>query len=172
MQNRDELVEALVKKGMRRRDKILALREVKVQYRAPAEGAVMSSILSPRDVVTAIKKFGLLDCDREFFVLLFVDLKKQCVGFQLVSLGTLNASLVHPRELFVSAIKEKASEIVIAHNHPSGDLTPSVEDVALMTRIQQAWRLLGVELLDHVIVGPDGKWMSLQEQGIMNGGQI
>jgi DNA repair protein RadC len=168
MQDRDELVEALVKKGMRRRDKILALREVKVQYCAPTKNILMSSILTPRSVVTAIKEFGLLECDREFFVLLFIDSKKKCMGFQLVSLGVLDASLVHPRELFVSAIKQKASEIVIAHNHPTGDLTPSEEDVALTTRIQQAGKLLGVELLDHVIVGPDGSWKSLREEGMFD----
>ena len=121
-------------------------------------------LLSPRDVFLVAQ--DLRRKRREFFVVLLVDSKKELIDKQTISIGTLNASLVHPRELFLPAILNAASEIILVHNHPSGDLTPSEEDLALTRRVAEAGRLLGIELLDHVIVSRTG-YRSLREEGII-----
>jgi DNA repair protein RadC len=82
-----------------------------------------------------------------------------------VTKGTLDSSLLHPREVFREAIRHSASSIILAHNHPSGDPTPSNEDIQTTKRLHQAGQLLGIDLLDHVILG-DGRWVSLKAQGV------
>jgi DNA repair protein RadC len=79
-------------------------------------------------------------------------------------MGTLNASLVHPREVFRAAIKYSSASIICAHNHPSGDPAPSPEDISLTKRLVEAGQLVGIEVLDHLIIG-DGRFVSLKEQG-------
>ena len=93
--------------------------------------------------------------DREHFLMLPLDGKNRVLGFEVVSVGTLSASLVHPREVFKAAILANAAAIVVAHNHPSGDPTPSAEDRAITQRLKQAGELLGVRVLDHVVLGAD-----------------
>ncbi len=93
--------------------------------------------------------------DREHFLMLPLDGKNRVLGFEVVSVGTLTASLVHPREVFKAAILANAAAIVVAHNHPSGDPTPSAEDRAITQRLKQAGELLGIRLLDHVVLGAD-----------------
>jgi DNA repair protein RadC len=84
-----------------------------------------------------------------------------------VSVGTLNASLVQPREVFGPAVREGAHSILLAHNHPSGDPQPSPEDRELTTRLRECGTLLGIEVLDHVIVGNGtGRWLSFQDAGL------
>ena len=83
-----------------------------------------------------------------------------------VSVGTLTASLVHPREVLGPALRARAAALVVAHNHPSGDPEPSPEDCALTERLRDAARLLGLELLDHVVVGRNG-FVSLRERGVL-----
>ena len=82
------------------------------------------------------------------------------------SIGTLNASLVHPREVFKAAMRYTAHAIILAHNHPSGDPTPSREDLALTIRLKEAGTLLGISVLDHLVIG-NGVYVSLQERGLM-----
>lgn len=89
---------------------------------------------------------------REHFVVFFLNVRNQEIKREIVSIGTLNASLVHPREVFESAIKESASAIIAVHNHPSGNTTPSPEDLAITNRLKEAGELLGIKLLDHIIV--------------------
>lgn len=81
-------------------------------------------------------------------------------------MGTLNASLVHPREVFRAAIKCSSASLICVHNHPSGDPTPSPEDIALTKRLVSAGELVGIEVLDHLVIG-DGRFISLKEQGYM-----
>ena len=83
-----------------------------------------------------------------------------------VSTGTINSTLVSPRELFVEALQKNAVSIILLHNHPSGDPTPSKEDVLITRRIQEAGRLIGVELLDHIVIG-DNCYVSLREKGLV-----
>jgi len=102
--------------------------------------------------------------DREHFLMLALDGKNRVLGFEIVSIGTLTASLVHPREVFKAAILANAAAIIVAHNHPSGDPTPSGEDLAITQRLKQAGELLGIALLDHVILGHES-YHSLADAG-------
>ena len=105
--------------------------------------------------------------DREQFVCFHLNARNQVNAMEVVSVGSLNASLVHPRELFKSAILNNAASVVLAHNHPSGDTTPSKEDIALTKRMVEAGELLGIEVMDHVIVVPDGGFLSLREANLL-----
>jgi len=102
----------------------------------------------------------------EHFMCLFLNTKNQVVARETLSVGTLNASLVHPREVFREAIKRSSASIICAHNHPSGDPAPSPEDIALTRRLREAGELVGIEVLDHLIIG-DGKYVSLKERGLL-----
>lgn len=103
---------------------------------------------------------------KEHFICLFLNTKNHIIGKETMSIGTLNASLVHPREVFRSAIRSSSASIICMHNHPSGDPTPSSEDIQITKRLYEAGALLGIELLDHLIIG-DGKFVSLKEQGYL-----
>ena len=87
---------------------------------------------------------------------LYLNARNQLVHKEVISIGTLNANLVHPREAFQPAIEFSASAVIVAHNHPSGDPTPSAEDRVLTVRLDDAGKLLGVELLDHVVIAKNG----------------
>jgi len=122
---------------------------------------------SSADVSTLLHAY-LNDVDREHFVVLFVDAKNRIVGIHTVSMGSLTASVVHPREVFKAAILAQAASIVCGHNHPTGDVQPSREDRALTTRLVQAGRLLGITVLDHVIIGGNGKYFSFAGAGLLD----
>ncbi len=102
--------------------------------------------------------------DREEFLAVMLDGKNRALGFHVVSIGTLTASLVHPREVFKAAILANAAAMILVHNHPSGDPTPSAEDRAITERLREAGDLLGIRLLDHVVIG-DARYMSIAEEG-------
>jgi len=104
--------------------------------------------------------------DRERFVGLYLDARHRVVRRHTVSIGTLTASLVHPREVFAPAIRARAAALVVVHNHPSGDPEPSPEDCALTERLKEGARLLGVDLLDHVVVARGG-YVSFRERGAL-----
>ena len=97
--------------------------------------------------------------------LITLDTKNNITGIFTVSTGSLNSSVVHPREVFKRAVLQNSASIIICHNHPSGDPTPSPEDNSTTKRIYDAGRILGIELLDHVIIG-DNKYTSLKEKGV------
>jgi len=101
---------------------------------------------------------------KEFFVALFLNTKNHITGKEILSIGTLNASLVHPREVFRAAIRHSSASIICLHNHPSGDPTPSTEDITITKRLVEAGNLIGIDVLDHIIIG-DGRYISLKEQG-------
>lgn len=108
----------------------------------------------------------LAGADRENFVILLLNTKNKPIGINTVSIGTLNSSLIHPREVFKPAILANAAGIILGHNHPSGDTTPSREDVETTKRLVEAGELLGIQVLDHVIVSDEGT-LSLKERGHM-----
>ena len=103
---------------------------------------------------------------KEHFVMLSLDSRNNLIKISKISVGSLNASVVHPREVFKEAIQSLAAQIIIAHNHPSGDPEASPEDIALTRRLGEAARIIGIELLDHVIVTGNG-YTSLREQELM-----
>lgn len=104
--------------------------------------------------------------DKEHFICLFLNTKNRIMAQETVTIGILDASLVHPREVFKAALKCGAASIICAHNHPSGDPTPSPEDVALTRRLVEAGEIVGIELLDHLVIG-DNQYVSLKERGLM-----
>ena len=105
--------------------------------------------------------------DQEQIHLMMLNTKNRLLGEKIVSKGTANASMISPREIFLQALHYHAVTIVLIHNHPSGDPTPSNADIDLTKRMQEAGKLLGIELLDHVIIG-NRKYMSFRESGILN----
>ncbi|MDD2401349.1 MAG: DNA repair protein RadC [Clostridia bacterium] len=102
--------------------------------------------------------------DREHFKVINLNTKNQVIMIDEVSVGSLNASLVHPREVFKLPIKRSAASLILAHNHPSGDTRPSKEDVAITERLCEAGNILGVKILDHIILGQNS-YLSMKEKG-------
>lgn len=103
---------------------------------------------------------------REHFRTINLDTKNKIVGVDEISIGNLNSSIVHPREVFNVAIKRSANSIILLHNHPSGDPTPSKEDVNITRRLIEAGRIIGIRVLDHIIIGED-KYISFKEEDIV-----
>jgi DNA repair protein RadC len=124
-------------------------------------------IHGPGDAAAVLWRY-LGAADREHLAALLLDTKNGLIGVSTISVGDLNSTLVHPREVFKAALLANAAGILLAHNHPSGDPSPSPEDVAVTRRLQEAGGLLGVEVLDHVIVGDaPSRWVSLREKGLV-----
>lgn len=111
-------------------------------------------ILSPSDLFVLLKPI-LSHHKKEHFLLVSFDTRNKVIGIDTISIGTLNASLVHPRELFEIAIRQHAASVILAHNHPSGDPDPSDEDLKVTVKLVDAGKLLGIEVLDHIIVTRD-----------------
>ena len=124
-----------------------------------------TKIRSPQDVYNLLGP-ALRDEKREHFVALLLDTKNGVLRQLTVSVGDLSSSIVHPREVFAPAIRHSAASLIVAHNHPSGDATPSPEDAQVTKRLVEAGELLGIEVLDHVVLG-DSRWVSLREKGLM-----
>jgi len=125
----------------------------------------LKRIRDARDVYEAFREHAAA-CDREQFLVIALDGKNGIIGFNVVSIGSLTAALVHPRECFKPAILSNSAAVILVHNHPSGDPEPSLEDRALTQRLAQAGELLGIRVLDHVVVG-DGRFVSFAEQGLL-----
>jgi DNA repair protein RadC len=121
-------------------------------------------ILSPREVWEELK--DIRESKKEHFVIFYLDTQNQEIKREIISIGTLNSSLIHPREVFEPAIKHLAAHIIIAHNHPSGSLEPSEQDITVTKRLVDAGRLLGIEVLDHVIVTKTGQ-CSFKERNLL-----
>lgn len=108
------------------------------------------------------------DDDREHFVALLLDAQNGLNALAPLSIGTLTASLVHPREVFRAAILAGAASVIVAHNHPSGDPNPSREDKRLTAQLVEAGRLLEIRLHDHLIIGSGtGRWVSMAQEGLL-----
>jgi DNA repair protein RadC len=123
--------------------------------------AQKTPIVTPADAYRLLAPH-MAPLDREVFWALLLDSKHQLLAHVQIAVGTLNATLVHPRELFKEAIRKSACAMVLAHNHPSGDPTPSEEDLALTRQLLEGGRILGMKILDHLVIG-DGRFVSLRE---------
>nr|WP_029191197.1 DNA repair protein RadC [Ornithinibacillus scapharcae] len=131
------------------------------QYK-PAERYV---IRSPEDGADYLME-ELRNLNQEHFVVIFLNTKNQIIHRQTIFIGSLNASIVHPREVYREAVKRSAASIIVAHNHPSGDPTPSQEDIHVTRRLAESGKMIGIELLDHLVIG-DRKFVSLKEKGYL-----
>ncbi len=126
--------------------------------------AERGTVNSPDDVAELLGA-RLRRLDREHFVVVLLDTKNHLLGSELIAVGSLDASIVHPREVFKAAIRKSASAMILVHNHPSGDPEPSEADLVCTRRLEEAGRVLGIPVLDHVIIG-DGRYRSLRQGGI------
>ncbi|WP_339281299.1 DNA repair protein RadC [Paenibacillus sp. FSL H8-0282] len=120
-------------------------------------------IRSPKDVFTSLES-DLRFEQKEHFICLFLNTKNHLIFKEVISVGSLNATIVHPREVFHAAIRRCSASLICAHNHPSGDPEPSIEDVNLTKRLIAAGEIIGIEVLDHVIIGGN-RFYSLKEHG-------
>lgn len=120
-------------------------------------------VRSPKDVADLVMD-DMKHLDREHFKVILLDSKNAVMGIETISVGTVNASLVHPREALKPALEKSASAIILVHNHPSGSVSPSREDISITKRFVKCCDILGIEILDHVIVGYEG-YNSLKESG-------
>jgi len=144
----------------------MTLRELTVRYSvkksSDGQPIVIGRMLNrPSDAAPALMAI-LQDEPAEVFAILCLTTKHRVIAYHEVSRGTLDATLVHPREVFKAALLANAAAIVLCHNHPSGEPTPSPDDLQLTRRLVGAGALLGVDVLDHVIVG-DGRYYSFKE---------
>ncbi len=140
---------------------------LEISRRASTWGCSRRPSISTAEDVVALCASQLRGLDREHFWALSLNTKNQLVKTTEVSVGSLNASIVHPRELFKGAVRASAAALVVVHNHPSGDPTPSGADIQLTRRLVKAGDVLGIELLDHVIIGDGGEHTSLRDLGLM-----
>lgn len=123
------------------------------------------AIHSPLDVAALLME-EMRYLDREYFRALSLNTKNQVLAIDNISVGSLNSSIVHPREVFKRAITNSAAAVILVHNHPSGDPAPSREDIEVTKRLVQAGNLLGIGVLDHIIIG-DGRYLSFKEKGLL-----
>jgi DNA repair protein RadC len=156
--------ELLAIKGMGPARAAQLLAAAEIGRRLWPEGEPASLIRGPENVFELTQ--DIRTSNREHFVGFYLNSRSAVLRREVISIGSLNASIVHPREVFVPAIAVSAASLILAHNHPSGDPTPSEEDLAITRRIQEAGRLLGIELLDHVVVARDA-YASFKERRLL-----
>lgn len=154
-------------KGMGRVKAIQMLCLAEITKRmAKATHAEEFRLLSPE----AVAQYYMQDMrhlTREQVKVVFIDSKSKVLTDQVMSMGSVNSSMVAPREIFLNALKHNATFIIMLHNHPSGDPTPSHEDIRSTKRIKEAGVLIGIQLMDHIIIG-DNRYVSLKEKGIID----
>jgi DNA repair protein RadC len=120
--------------------------------------------LTPKDVWEELK--DLHNHKKEHFVIFYLDARNQEIKREIISVGSLNANLVHPREVFEPAVRNLAAQIILAHNHPSGDPEPSEDDLEITKRLVESGRILGIEIIDHIIVAKNG-FISFKERRLI-----
>lgn len=130
------------------------------------EEKFIGELLNSSNQVFSYYHEKLRDQKKENFFSVLLDCKHRIIREDIVSIGTLNFSIVHPREVFRAAIRESAESIILVHNHPSGDPTPSREDIFVTQRLVEVGKLVGIEVLDHIIIGED-KHISFVEQNLL-----
>lgn len=122
-------------------------------------------INKPQDAIEILME-DMRYLKKEHLRVIFLNTKNFIIEVKDLSIGSLNSSVVHPREIFSEAIRKSSSSIIVCHNHPSGDPTPSQEDINITRRLNEVGKLIGIDLLDHLIIG-DGNYISLKEKGII-----
>jgi DNA repair protein RadC len=137
--------------------------ELKIVRERHAHYGTLTKFRSSADIYEAFKQ-RFEQADREEFIVLLLDAKNALIGFNVVSVGTLTSTLVHPREVFKPVILGNAASIILLHNHPSGDTVPSVEDINITRRLREIGDVFGVKVLDHIVMG-DGRYVSFVDDG-------
>jgi DNA repair protein RadC len=122
-------------------------------------------ITSPQDV-SALVMEDMRYYKKEYFKIILLDTKNKVIDIITISIGSLNSSIVHPREVFLEAVKKSSASIILLHNHPSGEVQPSREDINITQRLIEAGDIMGIKVLDHIIIG-DGTYLSFKEENII-----
>lgn len=120
---------------------------------------------SPQDVAAFLKE-EMRYYKKEYFKIILLNTKNQVIAVEDISVGSLNSSIVHPREIFNPSIKKSAASLILVHNHPSGDPTPSREDMEVTKRLAEGGKILGIKVLDHIVIG-ENSFFSFKEKGLM-----
>lgn len=133
--------------------------------RAMQQGLGIAPVIScPGDALPLLAE--IKDQRKEYFLCLYLNARNQVIHKEVISIGSLSASIVHPREVFQVAVQHTAASIVLAHNHPSGDVSPSQDDIDLTRRLIKAGEIMGIDILDHIIIASTD-FMSLKERGLI-----
>lgn len=139
------------------------VRELMVTYRV-TERSLSAPVSTPREAAAFLAPI-LAHEPVEVFLAVFLNTRHRVIAFHEAARGTLDAALIHPREIFKAAFLANAAGLLLAHNHPSGDPEPSPLDDGLTSRLRQAGEIVGVEVVDHIIIGHDGRYCSYRESG-------
>jgi DNA repair protein RadC len=150
--------------GIAKASQLLAIAEISKRFKSFKSGE-QYKISEPKDAAMLLME-GMRNLKQECLKVVMLNTKNIVISIKDVSIGSLNSSIVHPREVFNEAIKKNSASIIVSHNHPSGDPTPSGEDINLTHRLSECGKLIGIELLDHIIIG-NGIYISLKEKGIL-----
>lgn len=150
--------------GIAKASQIIAIGELSKRFKAYKSGK-QSKISQPMDVANLFME-EMKNYKEEHLRVVMLNTKNVVIAVKDVSIGSLSSSIVHPREIFAEAIRKSSASIVICHNHPSGDPTPSSEDIQVTNRLKECGKLLGIDLLDHIIIG-NGVYVSLKEKRIL-----
>ena len=140
---------------------IMACFELGRRYHA-SDGVAGQRVLSPEDILPLVAEWR--NKKQEYFICITLNGAGEVIDCRVVTVGILNQSLVHPREVFVDAITDRAASVILVHNHPSGSLDPSTQDLGITRQLAEAGSILGIRVLDHIIVTKNG-YASLKELG-------
>jgi len=150
--------------GLAKAAQIKAAFELASRLECYSEAGDKPLLKTPEDVASLVRS-RLRDKKKEYFLALLLDTRNQLIKVAEVSIGSLDTSIVHPREVFKEAISASAASVIFAHNHPSGDPEASEDDVKLTKRLAEAGEIVGIDVLDHIIIG-DKKYLSLKREGL------
>jgi DNA repair protein RadC len=143
---------------------IIACFEIGRRYCTPHSGSI--KVTTPQDVLLLTIIADMRDKRQEHFICITLNGAGEVLDSRTITVGLLNHSLVHPREVFADAITDRAASVICVHNHPSGSLDPSPQDIAVTTQLREAGLLLGIQLVDHIIVTKSG-YLSMKEKGLL-----
>jgi DNA repair protein RadC len=150
--------------GLAKAAQLKAAVELGARTDGRAGGDEKVSLTTPEEVVAAVGG-RLRDKKKEYFLALFLDTRNRLIRTAEISVGSLDSSIVHPREVFKEAVAASAASVIFVHNHPSGDTEPSPDDVTLTKRLVEAGEIMGIDVLDHVIIG-GREYLSLKREGL------
>jgi DNA repair protein RadC len=150
--------------GIVKAAEIMALAEISKRFRSFKSGEDYR-ISSPKDAADYVMD-EMKYLQKEHLRVIMLNTKNMVICSKDVSMGSLNSSIVHPREIYTEAIKRCSASIIICHNHPSGDPTPSLEDINITKRLAECGKIIGIELIDHIVIGY-GTYISLKEKGVL-----
>ncbi|MFC2001522.1 DNA repair protein RadC [Chloroflexota bacterium] len=150
--------------GVAKASQIKGAFELANRLESYSESAVKPLVKTPEDVAGLVQG-RLKGKKKEYFLALLLDTRNQLIKVAEISIGSLDSSIVHPREVFKEAVSASAASVIFTHNHPSGDTTASEDDIKLTQRLAEAGEIMGIDVLDHIIIG-DKKYLSLKREGL------